>query len=158
MLEVFIAFTREHNLDDLEKTLEAWEKPGLEPVAIEVKPNKFELHRRVTAENLAAGNYVVAGVGTGPVEENFGELAEQALTDNPKVGLIKPACAVSEWVSGRVSICRKGIITHWIQPQGSQEADVLWASAHEKAYRHVGYEVLDCRTIHYRPLVVYSPC
>ncbi len=157
-MEVFVAYMRDSSIDDLKKTLEAWEQDDLEPVAVQVHGKKFEIERRVIAENLAAGNYVLASLGTGPFEDNFCELAEKMLADNPKAGLVKPCCIETDWVSGRVTICRKGVITHWIKPEGSQEADVLHANAHAQSCRHAGYEVIECRTIHYRLLSASLPC
>lgn len=158
MMEAFVAYAIETlSVDDLEATLEAWNIDGLEPVAIELKLKKFELIRRVTAENISRGDYVLASIGCAPVESNFADLAEKVLIDHPKVGLIIPQCVAPEWVSGRVTICRKGIIKHWFQPKGSQESDVLYANMHAQVCRLAGYETMECKTIHYRPLSASLP-
>lgn len=157
-MEVFIAYTLESSLADLGATLDLWEKAGLEPVAIECKKKKFEMIRRVTAENISRADYILASVGSAPVEEDFAELAQKALDENKTAGLITIGCIDPDWVSGRVAICRKGVITHWIQPKGSQEADVLYASAHAQAYRHAGYEAIECHQIHYRRTNKSLPC
>lgn len=159
VLEVFIAFTRETDVKELKRTMEAWNLDGLEPVAIQcgLPAAKFEMHRRVTAENLSINDYVLAGLGCEPVEDDFGELAETALRENHKVGLIEPGCVGTDWVSGRVVICRRGVIKRWVDPHGSQEADVLHANAHRQSYRLAGYERMECKTIHYRLLNGSSP-
>lgn len=146
MIEVFVAFSKMSSMRDLEMTLESWDQPGMEPVAIQVKPGKFELHRRVTAENIARGNYILAKMGSGPVEENFGELAEQFLRDHEDAGVVmlEPG--------SEVMICRRGVITHWPQPR-----TVSYACEHGEAYEFVGYKAYRCATLHYRQLAASLP-
>ncbi len=140
MIEVFVAFTKTTDLKELEKTLEAWNLSGMEPVAIQVKANKFELHRRVTAENLATGNYVLADLGYGPLEEDFVKLAEVELRNYPDVGLIG--------VSLDAMICRKGIVTHWPTPRTQ-----TYRKEHVEAYQHAGFEYLASDKLHCYSLV-----
>jgi hypothetical protein len=155
MIEAFVAFTKDHDIKELEKTLEAWALPGIEPAAIEVKGKKYELHRRVTAENLATGNYILVDIGYGPVEENFGELAIQELAKRKEVGLI------GAWRTGQthtgqpnsVVVCRKGVITHWPQPQSE-----FYIQEHVEAYRFAGYKTFLCSTLHYHQLNASLPC
>jgi len=146
MMEVFVAFTRESNVADLKKTLEAWDLPNLQPVAIQVVSKKFEIYRRVTAENVSVGDYILCDLGIGPVEEEFGQLAQEALDKHPKAGMITPngiAIAV---------ICRKGIITHWPTPRTS-----AYQKEHAEAYERLGYQVISCLTMHCLPLAVCLP-
>src|ERR1700747_426646 len=98
MLEVFLSYTGDMRVDDLEHTLEAWDQKGLEPVALECSGAKFEMHRRVTAENISLGDYVLGTVGAVPVEDNFAELAEKVLAENPQAGLIKIPSRDTDWV------------------------------------------------------------
>lgn len=160
MIEVFVSFTRHTKIKELEDTLIAWDKPGLEPVAIQVQfqPSKAEIHRRVTAENISRGDYILSIVGYGPVEEDFGKVTEKLLAEQPEVGLIEPKCIVPTYTEGNVVVCRKGVVTQWIKPSGSQESDILHASAHERSVSLAGYKVISlCPTLHYRPLVGLLP-
>lgn len=152
MLEVFLAYNKEiADIKELEATLEAWSQPGLEPVVIEAKGKKFELHRRVVAENISVGNYVLASLGSAPLEKDFGSLATKVLADNPTVGLIHVSLA-GEMPSGRVMVCRRGVITHWVTPTGD------YIKAHEESYRHAGHGVMTlCPSIHYRLLTESLP-
>jgi hypothetical protein len=147
LIEVFVAFTRESNISDLEKTLEAWNLPGLEPIAIQIKQGKkFELHRRVTAESVSRGTYILSDMMFGPCEVKFAELAEQALGDNPDAGMIIPNGIVM------ARVCRKGIITHWPTPR-----TVTYTEEHAEAYKHAGYKVIPCPSIHCLPLAESLP-
>lgn len=147
MMEVFVAYTLSDRIEVLDKTLEAWDIDGLEPVVLEMKVNKFELQRRVTAENLSRGNYVLAVLGFGPTEQDFGELAEAELRNNPNAGLIALAPAME------VAICRKGVISHWPTPKTE-----TYMAEHVEAYRFKGYKYIVCPKIHYHPLIVSLPC
>lgn len=153
MIEVFVAYTKGTEIARLEATLDAWNLPGLEPVAIQCGLKKFELHRRVTAENVSCGTYIQALVDRVPVEDDYAQCVEKELAANPKAGLLAIPPFGADWVSGAVSICRKGLITHWVHPLGSQEADVLWDNAHRTSYRNAGFETITCPSIHYRVLV-----
>lgn len=160
MIEVFVSFNRHTKIKELENTLIAWDQTGLEPVAIQVQsqPSKAELHRRVTAENVSKGDYILSIVGYGPVEEDFGSVAEKLLAEELDVGLIEPTCAVQTYTDGNVVVCRKGVVTHWIKPNGSQESDIIHASAHARSVDLAGYRVVHlCPTLHYRPLVGLLP-
>lgn len=153
MIEVFIAFTPGVNATKLERTLEAWNLPGLEPVAIQCGLKKFELHRRVTAENVSKGDYILADIDYGPLEEEFGVIAEKLLAENPDAGLLKPdlgSCTLK--VHGTVDICRKGIITHWPTPQSAS-----YDKEHSEAYQRVGFRTILCPMIHYHPLAESLP-
>jgi hypothetical protein len=146
MIEVFVGFTKESPFKELEQTLEAWDLPGLEPVAILVKPEKFELHRRVTAEKISLGDYIVATLGYGPDEEEFGDIAERELRRNPNVGMILPDGLLT------AVVCRKGIVTHWPTPRS-----VSYNEEHIQAYERVGFKVILCPTIHCRLLAESLP-
>lgn len=159
MIETFVGFKSDTPVSDLEATLEAWADAGTEPVALELAIRKFELLKRVTAENLSRAHYIIADVGYGPVEENFGELAEQELERHPDSGLFgaepfgkkynpttKPA------LPHTVVVCRKGIITHW--PIMRTET---YIQEHVQAYGFRGYKTFLCREIHYRRLSASLP-
>ena len=52
----------------LRDTLIAWDKPQYEPVAIEVKAVKRDILRRVAAEGLSRGDYIIADLGSEPTD------------------------------------------------------------------------------------------
>ncbi|HEX8838471.1 MAG TPA: hypothetical protein VF748_16125 [Candidatus Acidoferrum sp.] len=147
MMEVFVAYTPESSLDELGNTLDAWEKAGLEPVAIECKKKKFELVRRVTAENLSRADYILAELGTEPVEFGFGEIASEYLGGHSDVGLVgawRIGQTQNEWPNS-VVVCRKGIVEKWPTPKTE-----FYIQEHVEAYRLAGQKALLCRQIHYR--------
>jgi len=146
MLEVFIAYTKGSNIEELEATLNSWDLDGLEPVAIECGLKKFQIIRRVTAENLSHGNYVLTDLGTAPVEEDFGQRAEKCLADYPTVGMVELASGVD------VFVCRKGIVDKWPTPRTES-----YMKEHREAYLLKGYETSVCPEIHYRHLVGLLP-
>lgn len=157
MIEVFVAFTKGVDPARLERTLEAWNIPGLEPVAIQCGLKKFELHRRVTAENISHGPYILAAMDYGPVEEDFWAWADQELLDHPLVGLflIEDIHTLGKPVrchNPEIVMCRKGVITHWPQPQtDSYGLEVM------ETCKALGIETQLCRTIHYRRLAESLP-
>jgi hypothetical protein len=155
VIEVFVAYQKASDIDELEETLDAWDLPGMEPVAVEVTIRKFELARRVTAENVSRGNYILADLGTGPLEENFGELAEKELAERKDTGLIgvwRTGQTASE-VPNSVVICRKGIVGKWPTPQSE-----TYIQEHIWAYRFAGYRTFLCSTLHYHRLTASLPC
>ena len=146
MIEVFVAFTKGTDIARLERTLEAWDLSGLEPIAIQCGLHKFEIHRRVTAENVSRGTYILADLDYGPLEEEFGDIATRAIAAAPDVGMILPERLVA------AVVCRKGIITHWPTPMTA-----TYHTEHQKAYERLGYKTITCPLIHCRPLVGSLP-
>lgn len=125
--------------------MNGWDLPGLEPVAIQVKAGpKFELHRRVTAESVSRGTYILAEIGSIPIEEEFAKIATEALAED--VGIVLPGGFRS------AIICRKGVITHWPTPRTSS-----YVAEHNEAYSRLGYKTISCPLIHCRPLVESLP-
>jgi hypothetical protein len=68
-IEVFIAFTRNSNIAELQATLFAWDRPGYIPVGIQVQAAHFEKQRLVAAEGLAKADYILADLGTKPGDQ-----------------------------------------------------------------------------------------
>lgn len=146
MLEVFVAYTKGSSIAELEATLNGWDLEGLEPVAIECGLKKFEITRRVTAENLSLGDYILAELGCTPVEEDFAARAEKFLAENPAVGLV-------ELPSGAdVFVCRKKVVDKWPTPRTES-----YLKEHREAYQLKGFEATLCPQIHYRRLVGSLP-
>jgi hypothetical protein len=141
MLEVFIAYTKGSSVDELEATLDGWDLDGLEPVAIECGLKKYELIRRVTAEKLSKGHYVLAEIGFAPVEEDFGARAERFMADHPRAAIVRPIGGTD------VCICRKGVIDKWPTPRTTS-----YTKEHREACELKGYEILTCPAIHYHPI------
>lgn len=154
MLEVFVAFTRDTDLKELARTMEAWDLEGMEPVAIQCALKKFEIHRRITAENLSRDNYLLVDLGNEPVEPDFGALAEKAMLTHKDVGLMglwRSGQTVKE-VPNSVVICRKGAIEKWPEPRTG-----TYIQEHAEACRLAGWNVFLCSSIHYRRLNGSSP-
>lgn len=147
-MEVFIGYTKDDNFELLERTLEAWDEGDTEPVAIECNAKKFEIHRRVVAENMSTGDYVLCDIGYGPALPKFGKVAAELLEKHPKAGLI------SQGTKGQphsVVICRKGIVEKWPTPQSK-----TYIPEHAEAYRLKGYKPLLCQQKLYRQLENHS--
>lgn len=141
-MDIFIAFTKQSNVHELDETLEAWEKVDLaEPAAIECPVSKFEIARRVCAENLASGDYILCDIGYIPTYPSFIHYAERLLKENPKVGMFQ--------MKGGVYICRKGVVDKWPVKKSS-----FYIPEHVLAYRRKGYEVLPCPQVYCRRLGV----
>lgn len=158
MIEVFVSYTPGTDIGRLGQTLDAWDLEGLEPNAIQCGLKKFEIHRRVSAENVSRGTYVITRVGCGPVEDNFAALVEEFFAKDSNLGMIVPACEEKDWTSGSVAICRKGVVKQWVHPLSNMAADVLWSNAHRTSVRNAGFKVIDkCPTIHYRLLAGSLP-
>lgn len=147
-MEVFIAYTKHDRISELEKTLIAWDEGDTEPVAIECNSKKFQIHRRVTAENLATGDYVLADIGYGPAVKDFAKVARELLEKHPKAGLIGQGTAGTPH---SVVICRKGIVDKWPTPQSE-----TYIPEHAEAYRLKGYKPLLCQQRLYRQLANHS--
>jgi len=149
-VEVFIGYTKKSNIHLLEDTLEAWDVGDTEPIAIEMNERKFELTRRVSAENLATGDYVLCDIGYGPAIHDFGKVAAKLLEQHTTAGLIGQG---TEGLPYNVVICRKGVITHWPTPASP---DSTYINEHATAYQFAGYKVFLCHQRLYRQLENHS--
>lgn len=154
-MEVFIAYTPQTNMAHLEKALEAWEAAGLEPVAIQCKAKKFEIIRRVTAENMSRASYVLADIDCEPMERDFGDLAEKLLDKHATAGLLgawRIGQQARELPNG-VVVCRKGVVERWPTP-----VTAFYIQEHVKAIELAGMTTLLCQQIHYRRANTSLPC
>ena len=154
MMEVFIAYMRGTNVEELARTLDAWEKAGFEPVAIECKKKKFELIRRVTAENVSRDDYVLAELGTEPVSE-FADFAAEYFKSHPEVGLLgawRIGQTENEYPNG-VVVCRKNVVEKWPTPRSE-----FYIQEHVEAVQLAGKKALLCHQIHYRRMSKSLPC
>lgn len=144
MIECFVGFMKETPTDLLAQTLTAWEIAGVEPVAVQCRADRFELHRRVVAENLAVADYLLAELGYGPTEPDFAKRLKIEMRDRTDCGLFI--------VSAGAVACRKGIITHW--PQLKSET---YRPEHAEAFKRKGYGHHTCKTVHCHPLAGSLP-
>lgn len=143
-MEVFIAFTKDSLFSDLTDTLLVWEKiPFAEPIAIEVPKVKYEIIRRVTAENMSVGDYLLCDLGCVPNEEDCISLVEGLFLQDEKVGMIR---FLPE--SG-IRACRKGVVEKW-----PKRESINYQHEHEMAYLLEGYLVPKC-SLSYRRLGVH---
>lgn len=144
-MQVFIAYTEKSLIGDLTRTLYAWDRvQKSEPVAIQVPEKKYELIRRVTAENMSEGDYILADIGCVPNSELVVKEISAILEGDEKVGMIQFS------PEGAVRACRKGIIEKWPQNKSG-----LYQQEHEQAYLTEGYKVSKWPSLRYRRLDVH---
>ena len=147
-MEVFVAYTKHSLFNELEATLEAWDLVhGAEPVAIEItNEKKYEIFRRVTAENMSSGDYILADLCCLAEEQDFVSIARDVLKEKPEAGLLAASPGMGVWV------CRKGIVDKW-----PTKETMYYAKEHAEAYRRKGYEAELCDKLHYHRLSVLLP-
>lgn len=119
---------------------------GAEPIAIEVPLKKYEIIRRVTAENMSKGHYILCDLGCLPDSENIVDIAEEALSQSDKIGMLRFS------PDGAVRVCRKGIIEKWPKKETQN-----YNHEHEMAYLVEGYLVPLWPTLQYRRMEGYLP-
>lgn len=130
-MDVFVAYTRFTPIPVLSATLEAWDKPKLKPAAIECNPVRFEFDRRIAAEGLAEGDYILADVGSHPKRT-------KAITTAVKMLYQANGSPVGMVVATHFRVCRKGIIDKWPQKESA-----TYDAEHRLAYELKGYKVVD---------------
>lgn len=141
-MQVFVAYTKQSSIHELAQTLEAWEKIDYaEPAAIECPKTRFELYRRISAEHLSTGDYILCDLGYVPTYPDFIIYAERLLREATKVGMFN--------MKGGIFICRKGIVDKWPVKKSD-----FYIPEHVQAYKLKGYEVNSCPQIHCRRLSV----
>jgi hypothetical protein len=122
-----LAYTLRSDIRELAITLDAWDKmDDMEPIAIECSRMKYEITRRVAAENMAKGDYILGDLGCIPTED----VVEAILSlYNGKTGMIG---------KHGVRICRKSIVTGW-----PMKATDSYDDEHAMAYELRGYKVIE---------------
>lgn len=111
-MEVFLAFTDTDEYQLLEDTLDAWGRcDGAEVSAIRMKAGKkYELQRRIIADNLAKGKYyVVAVLGMVPRSDDI--IRDINGTSKHQLNLLAPL--------GAVYVAEKGSVRKWVTPKDS---------------------------------------
>jgi hypothetical protein len=144
-VEVFIAYKESSLVDDLKNTLEAWEKvPDVQPIAIQAPEKKYEIIRRVTAENISTSDYILCDLGCVPCEDDPVSIIKQVMAGDEKIGMIRFS------PESGVRFCRKGIVEKW-----PKRESINYQHEHEMAYLLEGYQVPKCPTLSYRRLGVH---
>ena len=130
-MECFVAYTKFTPVEDLAQTLNAWDRPKIIPAAIECKPVSFEFDRRVVAEGLATGDYILADVGCTPKRSKPINIAVKMLyqANGSPVGMV---------VAQGFRVCRKGVIDKWPMKESAD-----YNNEHRLAYELKGYKVVD---------------
>lgn len=130
-MECFVAYTRLTPIDLLAQTLNAWDKSKIIPAAIQCKPVTFEFDRRVAAEGLATGDYILADVGCLPKRSKPINAAVKMLyqANGSPVGMV---------VAEGFRVCRKGVIDKWPMKESAD-----YGPEHRLAYERKGYKVVD---------------
>ena len=117
-MEAFVAYWDDEQMQVLGETMHQWSQvEGIEPVAIKCPEAKYELFRRITADNLAEGQfYLLLDLGTAPCEDFDLCKIERRLTD--EVGMAAfpahtdPLDEDPRTPTG-VRVCQKGVIEKW---------------------------------------------
>lgn len=134
-MEVFLAFCSEDQIPILEATMEAWaEVEGCEPVGIRVPAGKYEMVRRITADNMAVGDwYILADLGCipdgltkSPSASEFSNVHNMGLAS---WGIVKTPTGVR--------FCRKGAVARWV-PKVTDSYDEEHMQSVEKSGFTVG--------------------
>jgi len=116
-VEVFIAFSDDGLAPLVEKTMEAWgELDWAEPISVvQLRPAKFEINRRVLADQMAKDKwYILTDVGQVLEGNRSIPIISSRLTDEGMIGF-----APSLLTPIGVRVCQKGIVTRWIEKQTS---------------------------------------
>jgi hypothetical protein len=80
-MEVFVGYTADAEFQRLSLTLDCWDACGFEVAAIECKADKYEIARRVAADNLATEpHYILADLGCVLQERKSGAVIRERLT------------------------------------------------------------------------------
>lgn len=118
-MEVFVAYTGNDIYPILEQTLNAWaECDQAEPVMLEIKSEKkFEIERRILADNLAKGRYyILADIGCAPGDAALIAEIQRKINDDKFSGMagLWPDELPAEDVPFGVRVCEKGIVKKWV--------------------------------------------
>ncbi len=163
-MEVFIGFTKDDDFTLLQATLERWDAcANVEVAAIQCDPKKFEIARRVAADNMAKAEfYILADLGcvldspealegieeraAGMNEALIGLAIKQPVTYTPKNGPVFHARFPDEYPTG-VRICRKGAVEKWLPNQSGK-----YDQEHVESVKLAGGSVGLCPDILYNRL------
>ncbi len=121
-MEVFIGFTKDDDFTLLQATLERWDAcANVEVAAIQCDPKKFEIARRVAADNMAKAEfYILADLGCvledwealEGIEERLAGMNEALIgIENSRGKTYLPDKC--HYPTG-VRICRKGAVEKWL--------------------------------------------
>lgn len=154
-MEVFIGFTKDDDFTLLQATLERWDAcVNVKLAAIQCDPKKFEIARRVAADNMAKGDYyILADLGYVLEDWKVLEGIEERLGDREEglIGLENSrgkTCLPEEFqYPTGVRICRKGAVEKWV-PNVSGTYD----REHVESVRLAGGSVGLCPDILYKKL------
>ena len=149
-MEVFVAFSKDEQIPILQQTMEAWAECELvEPVGIRASEGKYELMRRITADNMAEGNYyILADLGCVP-DDKFSVPAlmkRLAISGDGLIGFSKEGRDLA-YPTG-VRICQKGVVARWV-PKSTESYD----QEHAEAIRLAGKRVTIWENVKYKHLL-----
>lgn len=115
-MEVFIAFSSDDDAQVLKHTMIAWaECEDCEPVGIQTAPGKYELQRRIVADQMAQEKwYIIADLGCVPESPSLLSDVRSRLADDVAIyGL-----GTDDPPSG-VRICQKGAVRKWLEKKSN---------------------------------------
>ena len=119
-MDVFLAYTPDDEFELLKATMEAWaECDGANVSAIFIsKKSKFELLRRITADNLSSEKfYILADLGCVPSGTDTVRLVRSKISDDHGLVGLKSEDSEVKTVPEGVRICQKGAISRWATPK-----------------------------------------
>lgn len=156
-MEAFIAYWDDEQMQVLAETMNQWSSvDGIEPVAVKCPEAKYELFRRITADNLAEEQfYLLIDLGTAPCE-NF-DLAEIKTRLADEVGMVAfrdpddpdDEDPYQDDLPTGVRVCQKGVIEKWPNKVTSS-----YDQEHYTAVLKTGKSILRLCDFHYQRLHV----
>jgi len=162
IMEVFIGFTKDDDFTLLQQTLERWDAcANVNLAAIQCDVKKFEIARRVAADNMAKCNhYILADLGCvldswnalEGIEERLAGMGETLIglaevfsaKDAKDAEKSQKPKAKSDWPTG-VRICRKGAVEKWLPKQTA-----TYDQEHVQSVKLAGGAVGLCPDIFYK--------
>ncbi len=117
-MEVFIGFTKDDDFNLLQQTLESWDAcANVHLAAVQCDPKKFEIARRVAADNMAKCDYYILA-DLGCVLDNLEALEgiEERLAgmNEALIGLFAAGGDCAPQSPTGVRICRKNAVEKWL--------------------------------------------
>jgi hypothetical protein len=155
-MEVFVAYTKDDDFNALKQTLEYWGRvPGVEPAMIQFPRAKYEIGRRVAADNLSTDQYyILADLGCILNSEADMKRIEERLKDEDAalIGLSNIAgnILLPDPPPAGVRICRKGAVEKWLP-----KVTVHYNQEHRDSVRLSQQKVTTWHDIFYKHLPVH---
>lgn len=135
-MEAFVSFWDDDQIPILAETMKNWESVGLEPVGIKTTEDKYELFRRITADNMASSQFYILGdIGCFIGEAiDLGDLVMKLSSEFGLIGFGMEGETIK--IPTGIRVCQKGIIEKW-PPKLTSSYD----QEHMNAVKYAGKKV-----------------